>query len=76
MLKRQNRLSEAKAIYKKKYIADANATKGLCDPGRWILLLGCFKMMSLCSRIVSQFPVSVASFQMLEFRFECFFYKK
>ncbi|OBT70202.1 hypothetical protein VE03_00083 [Pseudogymnoascus sp. 23342-1-I1] len=33
VLKRQNRLSEARAMYKKKYIHDANATKGLADPG-------------------------------------------
>lgn len=42
MLKRQNRLSEAKAIYKKKFIMDANATKGLADPGRWFLFLKLF----------------------------------
>ncbi|KFY09946.1 hypothetical protein V491_07879, partial [Pseudogymnoascus sp. VKM F-3775] len=33
VLRRQKRLSEAKAIYKKKFIRDANATKGLADPG-------------------------------------------
>ncbi|KFY33815.1 hypothetical protein V494_07300 [Pseudogymnoascus sp. VKM F-4513 (FW-928)] len=32
VLKRQNRLSEAKAIYKKKFVQDANAMKGLADP--------------------------------------------
>lgn len=35
VLRRQKRFSEAKAIYKKKFIRDANATKGLADPGRW-----------------------------------------
>lgn len=35
VLKRQNRLSEAKAIYKKKFIEGANSMKGLADPGRW-----------------------------------------
>ncbi|KFY48240.1 hypothetical protein V495_01499, partial [Pseudogymnoascus sp. VKM F-4514 (FW-929)] len=33
VLKRQNRLSEAKEIYRKKAIHDANATMGLADPG-------------------------------------------
>jgi hypothetical protein len=33
--KRQNRLSEAKEIYRKKAIHDANTTMGLADPGRW-----------------------------------------
>ncbi|OBT80678.1 hypothetical protein VF21_00380 [Pseudogymnoascus sp. 05NY08] len=33
VLKRQNRLSEAKAIYKKTFIKDANSMKGLADPG-------------------------------------------
>lgn len=42
VLKRQNRLGEAKAIYKKKFIMDANATKGLADPGKWFLFLKLF----------------------------------
>ncbi|KFY87678.1 hypothetical protein V500_06837 [Pseudogymnoascus sp. VKM F-4518 (FW-2643)] len=33
VLKRENRLSEAKAIYKKIFIHDANSMKGLADPG-------------------------------------------
>lgn len=41
VLKRQNRLSEAKAIYKKTFIKDANSMKGLADAGRWFLFPLC-----------------------------------
>jgi hypothetical protein len=46
VLKRQNRLSEAKAIYKKTFIKDANSMKGLADPGRWFLFPLCSPLFS------------------------------
>ncbi|OBT93997.1 hypothetical protein VE01_07121 [Pseudogymnoascus verrucosus] len=53
VLKRQNRLSEAKAIYKKKFIEGANSMKGLADPGLHHVYLDTtgFKYLVVLSRL-------------------------
>ncbi|ELR10209.1 hypothetical protein VC83_02993 [Pseudogymnoascus destructans] len=62
VLKRQNRLSEAKAIYKKTFIKDANSMKGLADPGlhhvyvdttafKYLVVLSCLTKIDSKTRV-------------------------